>query len=111
MTEPGKGLLLRIYLDEADRRGKVPLYEWLVREALEKGLAGATVIRGVEGFGSHRSPGIAANVRLSESLPLVVEIVDTEEAVSDFMETVQSVVEEGCAVTQKVKFYHYGKEP
>lgn len=101
------GLQLRLYLDESDRHGTVPLYEWLVTQAMQSNLAGATVIRGLEGFGSHRAQGVAGQVRLSSSLPIVVEIVDQRESVKAYLQRVEPFIREGCAVLQEVSFKQY----
>jgi PII-like signaling protein len=89
MKLDGEGKLLRIFIGEADRLGHRPLYEALVLKAREFGLAGTTVTRGIEGFG--------AASRLSEDLPLVIEIVDTAEKVDRFVTVAGEVLEEaGC---------------
>jgi uncharacterized protein len=88
MKLEGEGKLLRIFLGEADRLDGKPLYELLVTKARELGLAGATVLRGVEGFGARSRIHTAKILRLSEDLPIIVEIVDTEEKVKSFMPVV-----------------------
>jgi PII-like signaling protein len=88
MKLEGEGKLLRIFLGEADRLDGKPLYELIVTKAREQGLAGATVLRGVEGFGARSRIHTAKILRLSEDLPIVVEIVDTEEKVKSFMPVV-----------------------
>ncbi|HCV42297.1 MAG TPA: hypothetical protein DGH68_02345 [Bacteroidetes bacterium] len=88
MKLEGEGKLLRIFLGEADRLDGKPLYEVIVVKAREHGLAGATVLRGVEGFGARSRIHTAKILRLSEDLPVVVEIVDTEEKVKSFMPVV-----------------------
>jgi hypothetical protein len=84
MKLEGEGKLLRIFIGEADRLDHKPLYEQLVLKAREMGLAGATVLRGIEGFGARSRMHTAKILRLSEDLPLVIEIVDTEEKVASF---------------------------
>ena len=74
---PEEGQLLRIFVGESDKHDGKPLYEWLVLKAREQGLAGATVLRGIEGFGAHSRLHTAKILRLSEDLPIVVELVDT----------------------------------
>jgi PII-like signaling protein len=88
MKLEGEGKLLRIFLGEADRLDGKPLYELIVAKAREQGLAGATVLRGVEGFGARSRIHTAKILRLSEDLPIVVEIVDTEEKVKSFLPVV-----------------------
>lgn len=91
----------------------MPLYEWLVRKAKEQGLAGATVLRGVEGFGAHSRLHTARILRLSTDLPVVVEIVDTIEKIEAFLPFVDAAVQEGLATVEKVdvRFYRSGKQP
>ena|SRR5690348_2908827 len=79
MTIPEDGALLRIFIGESDRHGHHPLYEAIVLKARENGLAGATVLRGVMGYGKHSILHTAKILRLSEDLPMVVEIVDSAE--------------------------------
>lgn len=116
MTEPStlseQGHLLRIYLGESDRHEGMPLYEWLVRKAKEKGLSGATILRGVEGFGARSRIRSARPLDLSTDLPIIVEIVDTLEKIDNFMPTVDETVKEGLATIEKVtiRFYRTGKK-
>ncbi|HXF99845.1 MAG TPA: DUF190 domain-containing protein [Bacteroidota bacterium] len=88
MRLEGEGKLLRIFLGESDKVDGKPLYEALVVAAKERGLAGATVLRGVEGFGAASRIHTARILRLSEDLPIVVEIVDVEEKIRAFMTVV-----------------------
>jgi PII-like signaling protein len=98
MKLSGEGKLLRIFLGEKDKYQHTPLYEVLVLKARELGLAGATVLRGVQGFGADsRVLHTAKVLRLSEDLPIVVEIVDTEEKIRDFLPVVDELFEKvGC---------------
>jgi hypothetical protein len=97
MKLDGEGKLLRIFIGEADRLGHKPLYEALVFKAREFGLAGTTVTRGIEGFGAASRIHTAKILRLSEDLPLVIEIVDTAEKVDRFVTVAGEVLEEaGC---------------
>ena len=111
MMLPKEGHLLRIFIGESDRHESRPLYEWLVQKAREHGLAGATVLRGLEGFGAHSRLHTAKILRLSSDLPIVVEIVDTEEKIEAFLPLVDEAVSEGLATVEKVKirFYRSGK--
>jgi uncharacterized protein len=110
MMTPGEGRLLRIFLGESDKHEGRPLYEWLVLKAREAGLAGATVLRGIEGFGAHSRLHTAKILRLSEDLPIVVEIVDLAEKIEAFLPTVDGAVGEGLATVEKVdvRFYRGG---
>jgi len=98
MKLSGEGKLLRIFLGEMDHLERKPLYEALVLKARELGLAGATVMRGVQGFGAgSRVIHTAKILRLSEDLPILVEVVDTEENIKDFLPVVESMIEKvGC---------------
>lgn len=105
-----QGHLLRIFVGESDRRDGQPLYEWIVRRAREHGLAGATVLRGLEGFGASSRLHTAKILRLSSDLPIVIEIVDTIEKIESFLPTVDEAVREGLATIEKVdvRFYRGG---
>ena len=85
MKIEGEGHLLRIYVGENDRWEKRPLYEAIVETARTHGLAGATVLRGIEGFGAHTRIHTTKVLRLSEDLPVVVEIVDTTERIEKIL--------------------------
>jgi uncharacterized protein len=113
MILPEEGHLLRIFIGESDKHEGRPLYEWLVLQARERGLAGVTVLRGIEGFGAHSRLHTAKILRLSEDLPVVIEIVDTAEKIEAFLTVVDGAVEEGLATVEKVRirFYRAGKGP
>ena len=110
MTLPESGSLLRIFIGESDRHEGKPLYEWLVMRAREEGLAGATVLRGVMGFGAHSRLHTFKVERLSEDLPIIVEIVDTAEKLERFLGSVEVDIGEGLATLEKatVRFYRSG---
>lgn len=94
MKLAGEGKLLRIFLGESDKIDHRPLYEVLVESAKKAGLAGATVLRGIEGFGANsRVIHTAKILRLSEDLPIVVELVETEEKIKEFLPTVDALFE------------------
>ncbi len=107
MTLPKQGKLLRIFIGENDRHEGLPLYEWIVRQARENGLAGATVLRGLEGYGAHSRLHKAKILRLSSDLPLVVEIVDTEEKIQSFLPLIDDAVGEGLATVERVEVHFY----
>ena len=111
MTLPEEGALLRIFLGENDRRDGHPLYEWIVKKAREQGLAGATVVRGIMGFGAHSRMHTAKILRLSEDLPILVEIVDTREKIEAFLPAIDHAIGEGLATVERVsvRFYRAGK--
>ncbi len=107
-----QGHLLRIFIGESDRHEGMPLYEWLVRKSKENGLSGATVLRGVEGFGARSRIRSARPLDLSTDLPIIVEIVDTLEKIDQFMPLVDEAVKEGLATLEKVtiRFYRSRKK-
>ena len=107
MIEPGEGLLIRIFIGESDRHEGLPLYQWIVRKARSEGLAGATVLRGVEGFGASSRLHTTKILRLSEDLPIVVEIVDREERARAFLELLDEVVGQGLVTVEKVDVRFY----
>jgi uncharacterized protein len=107
MTIPEDGYLLRIFVGESDKHQGKLLYEWLVLKAREAGLAGATVLRGIEGFGAHSRLHTAKILRLSEDLPIVVEIVDSLEKIEAFMPLVDRAIGEGLATLERVKVRFY----
>jgi PII-like signaling protein len=110
MTLPKNGKLLRIFVGENDKHEGRPLYEWIVQKARERGVAGATVLRGLEGFGAHSRLHTAKILRLSSDLPIVVEIVDTEEKIESFLPLIDDAVLEGLATVERVeiRFYRSG---
>jgi len=113
MMLPEEGCLLRIFIGESDRCDGRPLHEWLVLQARERGLAGATVIRGMGGYGAHSRLHMAKIMRLSTDLPIIVEIVDTPEKIDAFMPVVDENVKEGLATVEnvQVRFYRKRDEP
>ncbi len=93
----GEARLLRIYVGEKDRVAGRPLYEHIVREARERGLAGATVLRGIEGFGASSLLHTARLLRLSDDLPIVIEIADKEDRIQAFVAEMDAVFDAaGC---------------
>jgi uncharacterized protein len=112
MKLSGDGKLLRIFLGESDKLDHRPLFEVIVRAAREQGLAGATVLRGVEGYGADsRVIHTAKILRLSEDLPIVIEVVDTEEKIKTFLPFVDEVFEQagcgGMVTIEKVEVIRY----
>src|SRR6266478_3364253 len=95
MKLEGEGSLLRIYLGELDKWHHQPLYEAIVLKAREMGLAGATVLRGPMGFGANSHLHTAKILRLSMDLPIVIEIVDSEEKINQFLPSLDAMVLEG----------------
>jgi len=101
------GCLLRIFIGENDRAHGRPLYEWLVEEAQRQGLAGATVVRGLMGFGKKSRIHTTRILRLSADLPVIVEIVDTRDRLEAYLDSVEKEIAEGLATLEKadVRFY------
>ena len=108
---PKEGKLLRIFVGENDSHEGSPLYEWIVHQAREHGLAGATVLRGLEGFGAHSRVHTAKVLRLSSDLPVVIEIVDTADKIEAFLPAVDAAIGEGLATVERVevRFYRSGQ--
>lgn len=107
MKLEGKGKLLRIFIGESDTWHGRPLYEAIVRKAREAGLAGATVIRGIEGFGAKSHLHTSRILRLSEDLPLVIEMVDTEERISAILPELDEMIAEGLVTLEAVEVIAY----
>jgi uncharacterized protein len=110
MKLPSEAELLRIFIGEGDKTDGAPLHEAIVRAAREQGLAGATVLRGVLGFGAHSRIHTAKVLRLSEDLPLVIEIVDTPGKIDAFLPTLDAMIGEGLVTREKVKVITYRHE-
>src|SRR3990172_1983994 len=107
MKIPNDGYLLRIFIGESDHWHDKPLYEAIVLKARELHLAGATVLRGPMGFGAHSRLHTAKIMRLSEDLPIVIEIVDSTEKIDDFMPHIDQMVVEGLVTTENVHVVKY----
>ena len=100
---PENGHLLRIFIGESDKYEGKPLFEWIVKQAKEHGLAGTTVLRGLEGFGAHSRIHTAKILRLSEDLPIVIEIVDTRDKIEAFLPVIDEAIKEGLATIEDVE--------
>lgn len=107
MKLPAEAQLLRIFIGEGDKRGGRPLYEVIVEEARRRGMAGATVLRGTLGFGANSRIHTAKILRLSEDLPMVVEIVDKPERIEAFLPDLDGMIEEGLVTLEKVRLIAY----
>ena len=103
-------MLLRIFFGEADKFGGKPLYEAIVLKARELHMAGATVLRGPMGFGHSSRLHTSKILRLSEDLPLVIEIVDTEEKINEFLPVLDTMMGSGLVTLEKVKVLRYGQD-
>jgi len=107
MKKESEAVLLRIFIGESDRYDGKPLYKHLVELFRKEGFAGATVLRGIEGFGKTSIVHTASILRLSTDLPIVVEVVDTKERVESFKPKLDSIIKEGLITEEKVKIILY----
>jgi PII-like signaling protein len=107
MKLPEEGMLLRIFIGESDRVNGKPLYESIVLKARELNLAGATVFRGIMGFGADSRMHTAKILQLSEDLPVVIELVDTQENLDKLMPFLDEHVTEGLVTMEQVRVVKY----
>ena len=107
MQIPNDAVLLRVFIGESDRFQGKPLYEAIVLKAREMQLAGATVLRGPMGYGRSSHLHTAKILRLSEDLPLVIEIVDAEDKINSFLPVLDGMMVHGLITLEKVKVYRY----
>ena len=107
MKIEGEGKLLRVFVGESDRWEGRPLYEAIVRKVREKGLAGATVLRGMQGFGAHSRIHTTKILRLSEDLPIIIEIVDKAERIEGILPELDRMVTEGLITQERVHVIAY----
>ena len=107
MKLPEEGMILRIFIGETDSHKGKPLYEQIVLKARELNLAGATVIRGIMGFGANSRLHTAKLLRLSEDLPVVIEIVDTQKNLEKLLPFLDGAVGEGLITLEKVRIIKY----
>lgn len=107
MKLEGTGKLLRIFVGESDRRGSQPLYTAIVEAARRAGLSGATVFKGIEGFGGHSVVHAARVFDLSSDLPVLIEIVDSEEHIRAFIPQLDEMVQEGLVTLESIEVIHY----
>jgi PII-like signaling protein len=108
MQIPKQAVLLRIFIGEEDKADGRPLYEAIVLKAREMQIAGATVLRGAMGFGHSSRLHTAKILRLSEDLPLLIEIVDSEEKIDGFLPALDSMMTSGLVTLEKVQVRQYG---
>jgi uncharacterized protein len=111
MHIPRETVLLRIFVGESDRHGHQSLYEAIVIKAREMHLAGATVLRGSMGFGKSSRLHTAKILRLSMDLPIVIEIVDADEKIQQFLPVLDGMLKGGLVTTEKVSVIEYRGEP
>ncbi len=108
MTIPLDAVRLRIVFGEDERHGHMPLYEAILLKARERHLAGATVLRGHAGFGQSSRIHTTKILRLSQDLPVVIEIVDAEDRISAFLPELDAMIGSGLVTLEKVKVLRYG---
>lgn len=111
MKQTGEGLLLRIFVGESDKVEGKPLYQAIVEKAKQDGMAGATVLKGFMGFGANSCIHYAGILRLSEDLPVVIEIVDEENKINRFLQEIESWISEGLVTLEKVNIIAYRHRP
>jgi hypothetical protein len=111
MKSEDRGWLLRIFVGESDKWHGRPLYEAIVTKARELHLAGATVLRGAMGFGAHSRLHTAKILRLSEDLPIVIEIVDRRERIDELLEHIDEMIAEGLVTLEQVYLIKYRADP
>jgi len=104
------GRLLRIFIGENDKHSGIPLFDWIVKQARDHQLAGATVVRGLEGFGAHGHLHTAKFHRSATDLPIVVEIIDSREKVESFLPIIEGAISEGLVTLEKVEVRFYRAE-
>lgn len=107
MRPGSEARLVRIFVGESDHWEGRPLYEALVHRAREMGLAGATVLRGIEGFGASSVVHTARILRLSEDLPIVIELVDSKDKTDEFLAVADEMVREGLVTVERVEIRKY----
>ena len=111
MLRSSDGYLFRIFVGERDKHGHVPLYQWIIQQAREHGLAGATAFRGIEGFGSHSHLHTSKILRLTDDLPILIEIVDTKEKIESFLPMIDEAIPEGLGTLEKVEIRLFRSGP
>ena len=104
-------VLLRIYIGESDRHGRLPLYEALVELFRQEGLVGATVLRGIAGFGASSVFHSDKLLELSKDLPILIEAVDTREKIEELMPRIDAMMNGGMITMEAIQVRHYSKQP
>lgn len=110
MEPETEGILLRIYIEEQRKYKGLPLHEWITGLAQREGLAGATVLRGMEGFGRHHRLHTAKVLRLASNLPVIVEIADAPEKIEKFLALLGESLSVALVTTQKIKMRFFRRE-
>lgn len=107
MNLPEEGCLMRVFIGESDKKDNIPLYEWIVRRAKQEGLAGVTVLRGIESYGAGSHIHTARILQLSTDLPIIIEIIDIPEKVENFLSIVDETMHGGLVTLEKVRIKLY----
>ena len=107
----GEQILMRIFIGEDDRHKGQPLYQAIVEMLRERGLAGATVLRGILGYGANSHLHTTHLLRLSQDLPIVIEVVDSEDHINAVMPAIDEMVREGLVTLEKVRVVRYAPAP
>lgn len=107
MKIPAEGMLLRVFIGESDKYNGRPLYEVIVNDARQRGLAGATVWKGFMGFGAHSRMHTAKILELSQDLPIVIEIVDAKDKIEAFLSVLDGLVGEGLVTVEPARIILY----
>ena len=108
MNIPEHAVLVRIFVGEQDMHERVPLYEAIVMKAREQNIAGATVLKGVMGYGASSRVHTSKILRLSEDMPMVVELVDSETRMQPLLQWLETVVDSGLITIEKIRVCRYG---
>jgi len=103
MNEFKEQLLLRIFISESEKIGTVAAFEYIVKKAKEDGISGVVVLKGVMGFGSHRIIHSSKLLDLSTDLPVVIELVDSDEAIEKFISELRTIMKSGTATLERVR--------
>jgi uncharacterized protein len=111
MQLPRDAVLLRIFIGENDKHGRMPLYEAIVLKAREAHLAGATVLRGAMGFGHSSRIHTTKILGLSENLPVIIEIVDVADKIHGFVERLNGMIGSALVTIEKIQILQYGNDP
>ena len=111
MKQPSEAELLRIFIGEADKYNGKPLFEEIVNLVRHKNMAGATVIRGLMGFGAHSRMHTAKILRISEDLPVIIEIVDEPEKIESLLPELDEMITEGMVTIEKIRVIAYRNNP
>lgn len=101
-ADAARATLMRIFVDEADRSGKRPLYAAIVEELRRNGFSGATVLKGIEGFGAHREIHAARSVDFASNLPVVIEVADEEDKIRAIVPVLSAMIPEGLITLERI---------